>query len=169
MLHPNKFRKKYLLLLSTLFIIAFSGRIDAQIKVEFPKISGTENSIVLAPVKVGSLSEDKVTAFQFSLFYDKKKLLITGVDLKETLLESNPPVINADTAKGRIVIAWASATKLIGEGNLLKLKIKLTHSGKSTLTKEGPTGETFLFNAGSPKAIIRNGEVIIKSDEKSSE
>ncbi|PKL83155.1 MAG: hypothetical protein CVV24_06455 [Ignavibacteriae bacterium HGW-Ignavibacteriae-3] len=142
-------------------ILFFAGNIQSQIKVELPQISGEVNSEMLGKINIGVVTEYKVVAFQFALYYDKSIIKITGVDVDETLIQGNMPVINADTTNGKIVVAWASAAPIIGHGTLLSLKIKLIKTGLTKLTTTGPDGESFMLNAGAPDSSVIPGEVIV--------
>jgi hypothetical protein len=140
--------------------------IHSQIRVQLPKLNGAPNSTIIGKINVSDLTQAKVSAFQFAVYYDNSIIKITGVDVAGSLIEGNIPTINADTLHGKIVVAWASANPIIGKGTLLNLKIKLLKTGLSKLTTVGEKGETFIFNAGNPAAFPLPGEIIVKDNIK---
>ena len=146
-------------------ILAVTSPICSQIKVELPKIKCEANSEIYGTIKIGLVTDYKVVAFQFALYYDKDFVSITGADVNECLTTGNMIVFNADTLNGKIIVAYASAAPLIGEGALLKLKIKALKRGVSKLTTVGPKGETFMLNAGNPNSAVKEGEIIVGEEE----
>lgn len=128
----------------------------AQVSVTLPQVVGTSGQTAKGNVTVGDLTGKNVTAFSFTITYDKSVAYILGVDSEGTMTASNPPTVNADTANGKISVAWASATALSGSGTLLKLNIQFRGFGNSDLK----LNNTFLFNAGNPAATEVNGSAI---------
>ena len=131
----------------------------AQVSVALPKVSGAAGTTGSGSITVGDLTGKNVTAFQFTLSYDKKIIYITGVNTTNTILGNNSPTVNADTANGKISVAWASATALTGSGNLVNLNFTFKKGGQSTLDFGVPG--TFMFNAGTPATTITNGSATI--------
>lgn len=158
------FFRKIIFMLSFIFLVVTSS-IHSQIKVELPNIKCEVNSEIHGIIKIGLVTDYNVVAFQFAAYYDKDIISITGVDVNECLITGNMPVFNADTLHGKIVVAWASASPIIGEGALLKLKIKTLKNGVSKLTTIGPNGETFMLNAGNPNSAVKEGEIIVGEEE----
>jgi hypothetical protein len=128
----------------------------AQVSVTFPQVVGTSGQTAKGNVTVGDLTGKNVTAFSFTITYDKSVAYILGVDSEGTKTASNPPTVNADTANGKISVAWASATALSGSGTLLKLNIQFRGFGNTDLN----LNNTFLFNAGNPAAVVTNGNIL---------
>jgi hypothetical protein len=132
----------------------------AQVSVTFPTVGGTAGTEKLAPVTVGSLTGQNVTAFSFTINYDKTKIELLGVDVVGTLTAGNAPTVNADVTNGKLVVAWASATPLSAPsgGTLLNLKVKFIAAGVQALNSAD-----FLFNAGTPAAAITAGSATTAS------
>lgn len=132
----------------------------AQVNVTFPTVGGTAGTEKLAPIKVGSLTGQNVTAFQFTVNYDKNIIEILGVDVAGTLTEGNSPTVNADVANGKLVVAWASATPLSAPsgGTLLNMRVKFKSAGVQALTSSD-----FKFNAGIPAATVTDGSATTAS------
>ena len=131
----------------------------AQVSVTLPNVSGVAGSTGSGAITVGDLTGKNVTAFQFTLSYDKSIIYITGVNTTNTLVGDNAPTVNADTANGKISVAWASATALTGSGNLVNLNFTFRKGGQSPLDFGTPS--TFMFNAGTPAATVTNGAATI--------
>jgi len=147
---------KFLAIVVAMFMLSVST--FAQVSVTLPTVSGVAGSEKLGAVTVGDLTGQNVTAFQFTVFYDKDVVEITGVETENTLVAGNAPTVNADVANGQTVIAWASATPLTGSGTLLNLKFEFKDAGASALNFGTPS--TFMFNAGSPAAAVTNGSAV---------
>ena len=131
----------------------------AQVSVTLPNVAGVAGTTGSGAITVGDLTGKNVTAFQFTLFYDKSIIYITGANTTNTLASNNAPTVNADTANGKILVAWASATALTGSGNLVNLNFTFKKSGQSTLNFGLPN--SFMFNAGTPTTTITNGSAAI--------
>jgi len=129
----------------------------AQVSVTLPTVSGLPGTTGEGAITVGDLTGKNVTAFEFTISYDKSIFYITGATAG-SLLGSNAPTVNADTANGKILVAWASATALTGSGTLVNLQFKYKTTGSQVLT-----ASPFIFNAGSPTATIVDGEVKVPS------
>jgi hypothetical protein len=131
----------------------------AQVSVTLPNVAGVAGATGSGAITVGDLTGKNVTAFQFTLSYDKSIIYITGANTTNTLASNNAPTVNADTANGKILVAWASATALTGSGNLVNLNFTFRKSGQSTLNFGLPN--SFMFNAGTPATTITNGSATI--------
>lgn len=142
------------LLVAMLMLGSFST--FAQVSVTFPNVVGTSGQTTSGNVTVGDLTGQNVTAFQFTITYDKSVAYITGADNAGTLSASNALTVNADTANGKISVAWASASALSGSGTLLKLNFQFRGFGSAALA----LNNTFMFNAGTPAATTTNGNAL---------
>jgi len=131
----------------------------AQVNVTLPNVSGVAGTSASGAISVGNLTGKNVRSFQFQLSYNKKNIYITGVNTDNTLVGNNAPTVNADTAKGIIRVAWASAAALIGSGNLVNLNIIFREGGRTILNFGSPS--TFIFNDGTPSVTITNGSATI--------
>lgn len=132
----------------------------AQVSVTMPTVGGAVGTEKLAPVTVGSLTGQNVTAFSFTINYDKTKIELLGVDVVGTLTAGNEPTVNADVTNGKLVVAWASATPLSAPsgGTLLNLRVKFIAAGVEALNSAD-----FLFNAGTPAAAVTAGSATTAS------
>lgn len=132
----------------------------AQVNVTFPTTGGTAGTEKLVPLKVGSLTGQNVTAFSFTINYDKSIIELLGVDAAGTLTAGNTPTVNADVANGKLVVAWASATPLSAPsgGTLLNLRVKFKAAGVQALTSGN-----FMFNAGTPAVAVTPGSATTAS------
>ena len=148
---------QFLIFIMSMLILG--TRTFAQINVILPNVSGLAGTSGSGTITVGDLTGKNVTAFQFQITYDKKIIYITGVNTANTILGNNSPTVNADTANGKILVAWANATALAGSGNLLNLNITFLKGGETALNFGSPS--TFMFNAGSPAATITSGSANI--------
>jgi hypothetical protein len=130
----------------------------AQVSVTLPNISGVVGTTGTGAITVGDLTGKNVTAFSFTLYYDKSVMEITGAT-PGSLLGDNAPTVNADIANGKISVAWASATALTGSGTLVNLQIAYKAGGSSALNFGSPS--TFKFNAGNPAATVTDGSATV--------
>jgi len=148
--------------LTVLFAMLMLGTSTfAQVSVTLPTISGVSGSEKAGAITVGDLTGQNVTAFQFTINYDKDIFKITVADAAGTLIESSAGnlYVNPDIANGTISVAWANATALSGSGTLVKLNIKFVNAGSAALS----FGSTFMFNAGTPAATITDGNATTPS------
>ena len=126
----------------------------AQVSVTFPTVSGAVGSSTTVPITVGDLTGQNVASYQFTLFYDKNIVDVTGIETAGTKSEGGQIQYNADLANGKLLVAWANNTALTGSGTLLKIKVTFKAAGMSDLDPMA----TFLFNAGVPAATITKGK-----------
>ncbi|MGK9368669.1 putative Ig domain-containing protein [Melioribacter sp. Ez-97] len=127
----------------------------AQVSVTLPNVAGSAGIEKSGAITVGDLTGQNVLSFEFTLTYDKNVVYITGVDQAGTLVDGLGSIqVNADTANGKISVAWASGSALEGEGTLLKLNFMFRNAGTTALD----FGGTFKFNAGTPAASVVAGE-----------
>ncbi len=151
---------------SFLFIFFFTNSLFAQINVTLPSITRAPGSAdEYINVDVGSItSQDGITSFQFDVYYDKTVIKITDASTSGLSLTGGAsPVFNADTAHGRIRVAWASAMPISGSGTLAKLKVKFISEGTTALTfiKPSTLQNTFIFNNGTPAANTSDGSITV--------
>lgn len=126
----------------------------AQVSVTFPTVSGAVGSSTTVPITVGDLTGQNVGSYQFTLFYDKTIVDVTGIETAGTKSEGGQIQYNADLANGKLLVAWANNTALTGSGTLLKIKVTFKAAGMTDLDPMA----TFLFNAGVPAAVITKGK-----------
>jgi hypothetical protein len=147
-----------------------SADIFSQVKVSLPDLELTPEKlgeIIEVPVKVSSLTEYSVKAFELAVSYDTSIIKIIGFNKTNTISESVLLAANADTLKGIINLAGAIGSDLKGAGDLVKLRIKIMNYGVTNLSLENES-LPFKFNNGKPSAIIKNGMLeIVKPKEKS--
>lgn len=130
----------------------------AQVSVTLPTVSGAAGTTGTGAITVGDLTGKNVTAFQFTLYYDKNVIDITGATAG-ALLGDNQPTVNADLTNGKITVAWASATALAGSGTLVNLQISFKAGGQTALNFNAPG--SFMFNAGNPTNTVTAGNVVV--------
>ncbi len=106
-------------------------------------------------VAVSNLTGQNVSAFQFTLTYNKSVIFIDSA-IAGPVASGGSLVFNADTANQQIKVAFASANAISGSGTLVQLKVHYINAGTSSLAFNG----TFEFNQGTPAAIITEGSII---------
>ncbi len=127
----------------------------AQVSVTLPNVGGATGIEKSGAITVGDLTGLGVLSFEFTLSYDKDVVYITGVDQTGTLVEGIGSIqVNADTANGKLTVAFANGSALEGQGTLLKLLFKFRNAGITALD----FGGTFKFNAGTPAVSVAAGE-----------
>jgi len=127
----------------------------AQVSVTLPNVGGATGIEKSGAITVGDLTGLGVLSFEFTLSYDKDVVYITGVDQTGTLVEGIGSIqVNADTANGKLTVAFANGSALEGQGTLLKLLFKFRNAGTTALD----FGGTFKFNAGTPAVSVAAGE-----------
>lgn len=160
MKNSNKLFIRAFTLIITLLSLGINPALS-QISVTLPNVTGIVGSTATIPITVGSLTGQNVTAFQFTITYDKSVLYLTGASTTGLAITGGTdPVYNADTANGRLVVAWAKATAISGSGTLINLSAQYRAVGTSALTF-GTGASAFIFNAGSPAASVTNGSVTV--------
>lgn len=156
---------KSLIVVFTMLMLGTTS-LFAQVSVTYPNVSGPKGTTTNGAVTVSDVTG--ATSFQFGVTYNKNVVYITGVDVAGTLLAGNAsPVVNADTANGKILIAWASATPLSGSGKLLNLVFKFRNTGTTALgigaspvpQVNGVAGNFIAGNATVPAVSITVGNV----------
>lgn len=133
-------------------MLMFGTSTFAQVSVTIPSVSGVAGTTGTGAITVGDLTGKNVTAFEFTITYDKSIIEITGATAG-SLLGGNAPTVNPDVANGKILVAWASATPLTGSGTLVNLQFSFKAIGTSVLT-----AAPFIFNAGTPTVTLTQGE-----------
>jgi hypothetical protein len=134
--------------------------LSAQIGVTLAEVKarpGTEFSI---PLKIGDLTGEKVTSFEFVVSCDTNMVQLLGVDQEGTLSEGLTMFANnrvAPFGRGRMKVVCASANPLSGEGVLVKILARARgKNGRATLKLAD-----FVLNAGKPAVETTAGVVMI--------
>jgi hypothetical protein len=156
------FGKRLGMVMGILVFMQFEGIVYAQVTVNLPVIpSQFVGAEAYYPLTVGDLTGKNVTAFQFSLYYNKSIVLITDASTQSLMTSGAQVFFYADTSNGLINCAWASAFPLAGSGSIVNLKFKFVQTGYSLLTCVNPqnSNNTFLFNNGTPVASVNDGSV----------
>jgi len=139
-----------------------SNIVSAQVSVNLPALTRQQGD---APewinVTVGNLTGQNITAFQFTLFYNKNIISIDSA-ICGPVAAGGLFAFNADTANQQVKVAFATAYALSGSGTLLKLKVHYKNIGTSTLS----LNDTFQFNAGNPPVSVEGGSIIINGQER---
>jgi hypothetical protein len=82
---------------------------------------------------------DNIIAYQFDFNYDSTMLKYIGNSLTGTLAENGS--LQANSITGKLSVAWARQTPIVGTGPIIKLKFQLIANGTTT-----PTINNALFN-----------------------
>jgi hypothetical protein len=131
----------------------------AQVTVSLPTATYSLGSTQAIPITVGDLTGQAAISFQTTVTYDKAIVKMTGVTTTGTLSAAlNAPVVNNDTAAGRITIASAGTSAMSGSGTLIYLNATVVGKGSTALTFT-----SFQFNEGTPAAALTNGSVTVPS------
>jgi len=143
-----------LLMTGIAMLMLGSSLLLGQINVQLPTLIGQSGTEVTAPITVGDLTGQNVTAFQFTLEYEDSDIIqITEASLGNVAgLAGGFLNFNADIANHRIVVAYANTTPLSGSGTLINLKVQFMNTG--TVALDFGTPSTFVFNAGTPTANV---------------
>lgn len=157
----RSFKISVIKLLSVMTVMLMLGTsiAFAQVSVTFPTVSGAVGSSTTVPITVGDLTGLNVASYQFTLFYDKNIIDVTGIETAGTKSESGQISSNPDLANGKLLVAWANGTALTGSGTLLKIKVTFKAAGMTDLDPMA----TFLFNSGVPAATITKGKATAAS------
>jgi hypothetical protein len=135
-----------LVITTTLLLINVSAALS-QISVTLPNTTGTVGTAATIPITVSDLTGQNVCGFSFNLFYDKNVIYLTGASTTGlTLTGGTDPTVNADTANGRLVVAWARTSAISGAGTLVNLNVTYRNSGTSSLTFVNPSTSVNTFN-----------------------
>lgn len=143
-----------LMFLSTMSLIA-------QVRVSLPNVTSTPGRIFTIPVSVGTIEEEKITAFEFVVSCDTSVMKLLGVEQKGTRTEglmmlSNNSVVPFN--KGRMKVVCASAYPISGDGILVNLLASVeSKEGKSPIELSDVT-----LNAGNPASILTNGSITVR-------
>ncbi|MGK9475331.1 putative Ig domain-containing protein [Melioribacter sp. OK-6-Me] len=144
---------KFLTILAAMLMLGTST--FAQVTVTLPNVGGSTGVVKNGAITVGNLTGLGILSFEFTLSYDKDVVYITGVDQANTLVEGIGSIqVNADTANGKLTVAFANGSALEGQGTLLNLVFKFRNAGTTTLD----FGGTFKFNAGTPAVSVVAGQ-----------
>lgn len=109
----RSFKISVIKLLSVLTVMLMLGTsiAFAQVSVTFPTVSGAVGSSTTVPITVGDLTGQNVASYQFTLFYDKNIIDVTGIETAGTKSESGQISSNTDLANGKLLVAWANMTQ----------------------------------------------------------
>ena len=131
--------------------------ISTKVSVNLPTLTRQQSS---APewinVTTGDLTGQNVSAFQFTLSYNKSVIFIDSA-ITGPVAAGGSFVFNADTNNQQIKVAFASSSALSGSGTLVQLKVHYVNSGTSPLV----FNSTFEFNEGTPVAIVTEGSITV--------
>ncbi len=145
------------LFLLVCFLFAMSPSIlAAQIRVALPEVSGRPGTDMIIPVRIGELTGEKVTAFEFVVSCDTNIVLLKGVDQKGTLSEGLTMFANnlvAPFGRGRMKVVCASANPLSGHGVLVNILASARMRNGTTPLKL----TEFVLNAGKPSVETIHG------------
>lgn len=141
----------------------FTTTLAAQIRVALPEVNARPGTDFIIPVKIGELTGEKVTAFEFVVSCDSNIVLLKGIDQKGTLSDGLTMFANnwvAPFGRGRMKVVCASAYPLSGKGVLVNLLATARRKSGSTPLKL----TEFLLNAGKPAVKTSHGMAKIVRD-----
>jgi hypothetical protein len=116
--------------------------------------------IIEIPVLTSELTaSDIVIAYQFDFSYDNSKLEYLSNSLTGTLAVGGSLQVNPTT--GKLAIAWARETPIVGEGAIIKLQFKVIDAGVTTPTITNALYNTEAVNAtnGTITATYKYGDI----------
>ena len=151
-----------LLLIGIAMLMLGSSNIFAQnVSITLPSVtrqSGSPDDTL--HITTGDLTGKNVFSFQFTLSYTKNVVYVTNA-LKSGLSNASGSLmnVNADTANGKITVAWASGSALSGSGTLVDIVVHYRNVGTTSLS----FNNTFTYNSGTPAVTAPDGQVIIPS------
>lgn len=122
--------------------------------------TATVGRTIEIPVLTSELeSSDNVIAYQFDFNYDNTKLEYLSNTLTGTLAEGGSLQLNPTT--GKLSIAWARQTPMVGEGAIIKLQFKVIDAGATTPTITNALYNTETVNAtnGTITATYKYGDI----------
>ena len=102
------------------------------VDVQLPSINGQTGETVDINIQVDDITNEEITAYQFTVQYDPSVLTINGAAAEQTLTPS-APIINTQQ-QGVVKVAWAASSPLSGSGTLLTLQGELVGPGSSALS-----------------------------------
>ena len=151
------FLKRVAIALGALLLVSAVGL--AQVTVSLPTVAYSLGSTQAIPITVGDLTGQAAISFQTTVTYDKAIVKTTGVTTTGTLSAAlGAPVVNNDTAAGKITIASAGTSAMSGSGTLIYLNVTVVGKGTTALTFS-----SFQFNEGTPAVTLTNGQVGVPS------
>lgn len=146
-----------LLLIGFAMLMLGNGKVLAQVSVTLPTITGQSGTTATASINTGQLTAgNNVLSFQFTLTYDKSVVYLTGAT-QTALTQNGLFSVNPDTANGRLLVAWANSTPLVGQGALVNISFAFRNAGNTALVDNG----TFRYNAGTPAVTVTPGSVTV--------
>ena len=121
--------------------------------ISFSDQSVKAGSIFEIPINTNALTtNDNIISYQLDYNYDNTKLQYMGNSIVGTLAENGSLQINS--TNGKISVAWARQTPIIGTGSIIKLQFKSLDDGTTT-----PTITNCLFNTDTVRNVS-NGMII---------
>jgi len=145
------------LIMGIAMILLCNRIVPAQVSVSLPALTVIQGSAAeWINVTVGNLTGQNISAFQFTITYDKSVIFIDSA-ISGALASGGSLVFDADTASQQINVAFATSTALSGSGTLVQLKVHFVNSGTSQLA----FNSTFEFNNGTPAASVTEGSIKI--------
>ena len=152
---------KFLLIGIAMLMLSSSNILAQAVNITLPSVtrqSGSPDDTL--HITTGDLTGKNVYSFQFTLSYTKNVVYITNA-LKSGLSTASGSLmnVNADTANGKITVAWAASSALSGSGTLVDIVVHYRNVGTTSLS----VGSTFIYNSGTPAVTVTNGQVIIPS------
>ena len=130
-------QRSFSILIGICAIILFALPAQAQIDLTLPHVTGVVGENKIIPISVNDVTDEKLTSYQFRIYYDPDIISITGYDDTGTLTKQAGGwlVANLQPAAGDyIIVAYAGSTPLQGAGDLLYLEVELNETGVSDLT-----------------------------------
>ncbi len=111
-----------------------NGSLASGIGVTLPDAVGllSGDQTIQVPVEVDDLTDQNITAYQFTVSYDPSIINVTGVTGDGSL--SSDGSLDASASTGSINVAFASSNALEGSGDLLFLEVELLSEGTTPLT-----------------------------------
>ena len=116
--------------------------------------------VIEIPINTNELTtDDNVIAYQLDFNYDNTKLEYLSNTLTGTLAEGGSLQVNPTT--GKLAIAWARETPMVGEGAIIKLQFKVIDAGTTTPTITNALYNTEAVNAtnGTITATYKYGDI----------
>lgn len=145
-----------------LILFFINGLLNAQIQLTLPTASGAPGEVKALPVTVNDITSYNIYSYTIEIDYDTTIMKITGISTTGTVMAGKgSPVINSDTTKGFIRIAWATGDNpLTGSGTFIYLNIVLKAIGSSSIT----LGNASNINpSATNKFYNKNGQVVTHS------
>lgn len=151
-----------------LFFMLISRAVFAQITVAVDSFYATPGDTILVPVYTGDVTDSSIESFQFNFFFSDSVLSPIDATLDGTIAQDwGAPFLNSRNP-GELRIGAYGLDYLVGSGPIVIVRFLVVGStGDSTKLEI----RNFMFNNGTPEAIIANGcffaERIVQFEVKS--